>query len=107
MRVHQLAQKRPNRKNVLQPEDVQKIVSFLQSFSKQFGLPVSDTLPQFRDINISLLPRQHTKASVYRKYCESLSEEDKQIAQSTFCKTWKKYCPYIAVTAHDLYDKAV
>lgn len=107
-RIHKLTQKSATRSSVMSVADTENIVNFIKNFAERVAVSLPGRLPQFRDYKIMKLPSSETKRSVYRRYKETASRDDqlRDVEESTFCKIWRKYCPYIATMkpADDLCD---
>ncbi|XP_065221665.1 uncharacterized protein LOC135846482 [Planococcus citri] len=96
-RVHKLTSVIPCRENVLKPEDIENIVSFIKSYGEQFGRHMPRRTgkmrtPQFKNYKVIGLPEDMSKTAIYNKYCEIGT---KPVKLRTFFKTWNTYCPYI------------
>lgn len=106
--VHISTGKTPNRSNVLSVTEIQKIVDFIRTFAERVAVPLPGRLPQFRDYKVMKLPSVETKRSVYKRYKDAATDDPtiRLVEESTFCKIWRKYCPYIATMrpANDLCD---
>jgi hypothetical protein len=61
-----------------------KVISFLSNVAEEHGYKLPGCVPGFRNYNLSLLPSEMTKESVYARYKAASSESDVVVGLSTF-----------------------
>ena len=88
--------------------DINNVITFLQSYANKNGLPLPGRMPNYRDSRVILLPSDKSKADIFELYNSTASELGfRHIALSTFKKLWLEHCPTLLIIkpATDLCSK--
>lgn len=106
VREHGLANKSSTNTKSFTPAEIEKAVKFIEYTADLLALPLPGRLPKFKDYRVMKLPSSETKSSVYRKYIDSLQENEPKMSYRSFCRIWAKYIPYVTTMkpADDLCD---
>ena len=97
-RVHGNKGRRP--KHALSFDDVKRVVTYLQTYAEEQGMP-QPAAPRGRaDIPPIFLHSSLTKAVVHKTYVTSLSDQDTRIVKlSAFKNIWKSCVPHIQIAS--------
>ena len=105
-KVHGNKGKSPH--NAMTVNDINNVITFLQSYANKNGLPLPGRMPNYRDSRVILLPSDKSKADIFELYNSTASELGfRHIALSTFKKLWLEHCPTLLIIkpATDLCSK--
>ncbi|XP_063432029.1 uncharacterized protein LOC134714592 isoform X1 [Mytilus trossulus] len=95
-RTHGNSGKTP--KHALSITDIQRVKHFLQEYAVKFGVPLPGRLPNHKDLKVTLLPSDKTKADIHQIYQEAASSLNyRAISLSEFKKLWLEQCPQIVL----------
>ena len=97
-RVHGNKGKKP--KHALLFDDVKRVVTFLQTYAEEQGMP-QPAAPRGRaDIPPIFLHLSLTKAVVHKTYISSLTDQDTRVVKlSAFKNIWKSCVPHIQIAS--------
>lgn len=105
-RVHKLTNKACTNPAAFTKADIEKVIKFIQCTADALAIPLPGRLPQFKDYRVMKLPSSETKSSIYRKYIDSLDDDELKMSNRSFRRIWNKYIPYVTIMkpADDLCD---
>jgi hypothetical protein len=76
--------------------DIQRVKHFLNEYAVKFGVPLPGRLPNYRNLKVTLLPSDKTKADIHQIYQEAAKSLDYLvISLSEFKQLWLEQCPQI------------
>ena len=82
--------------NVLSQDVLQHTVTFIKNFASEQGIALPGRVPQFKDFHVQLLPSSETKASMWRRYKDSVENDSvPTVSYSKFVDIWNTFTPYI------------
>ncbi|CAG2242835.1 CHT1 [Mytilus edulis] len=85
-------------KHALAITDMQRVKHFIQEYGVKFGVPLPGRLPNHKDLKVTLLPSDKTKADIHQIYQEAASSLNyRAISLSEFKKLWLEQCPQIVL----------
>ena len=93
-RVHGNSKRLPS--NTSSQEDVDCVLSFIDTTANVHGLPLPGRMPNHRDSDVLLLPSDMSKSFVYRKYVDSCEQlEQSYLSRRKFENLWKELRPSV------------
>jgi hypothetical protein len=76
--------------------DIQRVKHFLNEYAVKFGVPLPGRLPNHRNLKVTLLPSDKTKADIHQIYLEAAKSLNyRVICLSEFKQLWLEQCPQI------------
>ena len=76
--------------------DIQRVKHFLNEYAVKFGVPLPCRLPNHRNLKVTLLPSDKTKADIHQIYQEAAKSLNyRVISLSEFKQLWLEQCPQI------------
>ncbi|XP_034779473.2 uncharacterized protein LOC117405962 [Acipenser ruthenus] len=79
--------------------DITEVVAFIVNFAEDHAMVLPGRVPRFNQFDIKLLPSNHTKASIWRKYNTAMEAAGKRAVKiDSFRRLWRTLVPYIRNT---------
>jgi hypothetical protein len=76
--------------------DIQRVKHFLNEYAVKFGVLLPGRLPNHRNLKVTLLPSDKTKADIHQIYQEAAKSLNyRVISLSEFKQLWLEQCPQI------------
>ena len=97
-RVHRNSKRLPH--NVLTLENTEKVTAFTKNYASAHGLPLPGRVPGHRNKE-TVLPANHSKVFVYRKYQEACSNSNtcvSTVGRPKFYDMWASVLPFISIS---------
>jgi hypothetical protein len=66
-------------KHALSMTAIQRVKHLLNEYAVQFGVPLSGRLPNYRNLKVTLLPSDKTKADIHQLYQEAAKSLNYQV----------------------------
>jgi hypothetical protein len=85
-------------KHALAVTELQHISQFLTQYANKYGVPLPGRLPNQRNLKVTLLPSDKTKADIHQEYLKAASDMGyRTVCLSEFKKVWLDFTPNIVV----------
>lgn len=85
-------------KHALSMTDIQRVKHFLNEYAVKSGVPLPGRLPNHKDLKVTLLPSDKTKADIHQIYQEAAASLSfRSISLSEFKRLWLEQCPHIVL----------
>ena len=86
--------------NALQFEDRVHVKTFIENTAVARGIPLPGRLPNVKDLTVTLLPTDTTKASLHREYVAACQKDNnrRSYGLNAFKALWLTLCPQVRIS---------